>query len=161
MSPPPTWSNALVVEARQSGGCVLVMRHASAPISRPDARGADGDNTRYERQLDDRGKACALAIGEAIRQLRIRVEEVFSSPTYRARETVRLAGFTGRSSACMQTERSVVRAVTGSNISACSGMQRRACSRYCCWTHCPGCLGTWWNRTGNQATRVSRDPCCC
>jgi phosphohistidine phosphatase SixA len=72
---------------------VLVMRHASAPVSRPETPAAQADNTSHERQLDDRGKACARAMGEAIRQLRIRVDEIFSSPTYRARETVRLAGF--------------------------------------------------------------------
>jgi len=69
------------------------MRHASAPVSRPESRAAEADNTSCERQLDDIGIACARAMGQAIRQLRIRIDEVFSSPTYRARETVRLAGF--------------------------------------------------------------------
>ena len=50
-------------------------------------------NTSSERQLDDRGKACARAMGQAISQLRIRIDEVFSSPTYRARQTPRLVGF--------------------------------------------------------------------
>jgi phosphohistidine phosphatase SixA len=93
MSHAPSGPNAVVVEALQTGGCVLVMRHASAPVSRPESRAAEADNTSRERQLDDSGKACVRAMGQAIKQLHIRVDEVFSSPTYRARETVRLATF--------------------------------------------------------------------
>jgi phosphohistidine phosphatase SixA len=88
----PHWSNARLVATLQQGGCVLVMRHASAPVSRPEPRAADADNTSYERQLDPPGKAHARAMGEAIRQLRIPVDEIFSSATFRARETVRFAG---------------------------------------------------------------------
>jgi phosphohistidine phosphatase SixA len=93
MSHAPSGPNALVVEALQTGGCVLVMRHASAPMSRPESHAAETDNASCERQLDDSGKACVRAMGQSISQLRIRLDEVFSSPTYRARETVRLAGF--------------------------------------------------------------------
>jgi phosphohistidine phosphatase SixA len=69
------------------------MRHASAPVLRPETRAAEADNTSCERQLDPPGKAYARAMGEAIRQLRICVGEVFSSTAYRALETVRMAGF--------------------------------------------------------------------
>jgi phosphohistidine phosphatase SixA len=93
MSYAPSGPTALVVEALQRGGCVLVMRHASAPTARPEICAAEAANSSRERQLDDSGKASVRAMGQAIKQLRIRVEEVFSSPTYRARETVRLAGF--------------------------------------------------------------------
>jgi phosphohistidine phosphatase SixA len=93
MSYAPSGPNARVVEALQRGGCVLVMRHASAPIARPESRAAEADNSSRERQLDDSGKAWVRAMGQALKQLLIRVDEVFSSPTYRARETVRLAGF--------------------------------------------------------------------
>jgi phosphohistidine phosphatase SixA len=93
MSHAPSGPDALVVEALQRGGCVLVMRHASAPVARPEIRAAEADNTSRERQLDDSGKAWVRAMGLAIKQLHIRINEVFSSPTYRARETVRLAGF--------------------------------------------------------------------
>ena len=93
MSHAPSGPNALVVEALQKGGCVLVMRHASAPVSRPESRSAEANNTSRERQLDDSGKAWVRAMGQAIRQLHIRFDEVFSSPAYRARETVRLAEF--------------------------------------------------------------------
>jgi phosphohistidine phosphatase SixA len=93
MSGSPNLPNNLLVQALQCGGCVLLMRHASAPVSRPESRAAEADNTSCERQLDGGGKACAHAMGQAIRQLRIPINQVFSSPTYRARETLRLVGF--------------------------------------------------------------------
>jgi phosphohistidine phosphatase SixA len=74
------------------GGYVLVMRHASSPANPPDKAMADPENVADERQLDDQGRASARAMGEAFRSLHIPVGPVFSSPTYRARETVRLAG---------------------------------------------------------------------
>ncbi len=77
----------------RQGGYVLLMRHASSPANPPDKAMADPDNTAGERQLDDKGRATAQAMGEAFRSLRIPLGPVFSSPTYRARETVRLAGF--------------------------------------------------------------------
>lgn len=75
------------------GGYVLVMRHASSPADPPDKAMADPENTADERQLDDNGRASARAMGEALRALHVPVARVFSSPTYRARETVRLLGF--------------------------------------------------------------------
>ncbi len=75
------------------GGYVLLMRHASSPANPPDKALADPENTADERQLDDTGRASARAMGEAFRALRIPLGQVFSSPTYRTRETVQLAGF--------------------------------------------------------------------
>ncbi len=75
------------------GGYVLLMRHASSPADPPDKTMADPENAADERQLDDKGRASARAMGEALRSLHIPVGQVFSSPTYRARETVRLLGF--------------------------------------------------------------------
>ena len=80
----------LVNQLRQ-GGYVLVMRHASAPPNPPAI--ADKENTARERQLDEKGRKSAEAMGRAFRSLHIPVGEVLSSPTYRALQTVRLAGF--------------------------------------------------------------------
>lgn len=80
-------------DALRHGGYVLLMRHASSPTKSPDKAMADPENTGLERQLDEKGRATAKAMGEAFRRLRIPVGPVFSSPTYRARETVRLLGF--------------------------------------------------------------------
>lgn len=86
-----TLQGPALVDALRRGGYVLVMRHASSPAQPPDARHADPENTTRERQLDDTGRATATAMGRAIKRLEIPVAQVLSSPTYRARETARLA----------------------------------------------------------------------
>jgi phosphohistidine phosphatase SixA len=85
-------SGAALARALQHGGYVLVMRHASAPTAPPSAAEADPGNPDRQRQLDGAGKAAATAMGNAIRKLNMRVGRVWSSPTYRALETARLAG---------------------------------------------------------------------
>lgn len=88
-----TLQGEALVEALQAGGYVIVMRHASSPRALPDAASANVDNVNGERQLDDKGRADAGALGAALRELGIPVSEVASSPTYRAMQTARLAGF--------------------------------------------------------------------
>ena len=80
-----------LVKALRRGGYVVVMRHASSPMQTPDAKTANPDNINHERQLDEQGRSTATAMGKALRELKIPVGEVLSSPTYRALETVRLA----------------------------------------------------------------------
>jgi phosphohistidine phosphatase SixA len=80
-----------LVHALRKGGYVIVMRHASSPRTPPDPAQANSDNVQHERQLDEVGRSSALAMGEALRRLRIPIGQVLSSPTYRALETVRLA----------------------------------------------------------------------
>jgi phosphohistidine phosphatase SixA len=80
-----------LVAALQRGGYVILMRHASAPGTAPDAAHANADNTKLERQLDQQGQASARAMGDAFRRWKIPIGEVLSSPTYRALETVKLA----------------------------------------------------------------------
>ncbi len=82
-----------LLAALRNGGCVIVMRHASSPREAPDKASANPDNVKLERQLDEAGRSSASAMGKAIRDLQIPIGEVFTSPTYRAIETVRLAQF--------------------------------------------------------------------
>ena len=81
---------ALVKVLRQ-GGYVIVMRHASSPREAPTKQAANADNVKVERQLDETGRATATAMGKALRELKIPISEVLTSPTYRALETVRYA----------------------------------------------------------------------
>jgi len=81
----------VLIKALQGGGHVIVMRHASSPSEIPDKQKANPDNVPPERQLDERGRATATAMGEALRRLKIPIGMVMTSPTYRARETARLA----------------------------------------------------------------------
>jgi phosphohistidine phosphatase SixA len=80
-----------LLAALRAGGFVILMRHASSPLTAPDAAIADPDNVQHERQLDDSGRTAALAFGESLRRLHIPIGQVLSSPTYRALETVKLA----------------------------------------------------------------------
>jgi phosphohistidine phosphatase SixA len=84
-------AQASLVNQLRHGGLVLVMRHASSPREAPSKATANPDNTTLERQLDESGRRGASAMGSALQRLRIPIGAVFTSPTYRARETVRLA----------------------------------------------------------------------
>lgn len=86
-------SGEALVKALRQGGYIIVMRHASSPRESPDPQTANPDNVKHERQLDKAGRASAIAMGKALHQLKIPIGEVFTSPTYRALETVRLAQF--------------------------------------------------------------------
>ena len=80
-----------LLAALRHGGNVIVMRHASSPREVPDEKAANPDNVKRERQLDEAGRTTSVAMGKAIRDLKISIGEVLTSPTYRAMETVRLA----------------------------------------------------------------------
>jgi phosphohistidine phosphatase SixA len=90
-APAQTLSGGALVKALRQGGYVLVMRHASSPREAPSKEAANKDNVTFERQLDEHGRETAAAMGKAMRGLKIPLGEVLTSPTYRARETVRLA----------------------------------------------------------------------
>lgn len=85
-------SGPALVRQLQKGGFVLVMRHAQSPDAAPTAKEAESDNTALERQLGAQGKTSARELGQALRRLRIPIGQIYSSPAYRARETLRLAG---------------------------------------------------------------------
>src|SRR5688572_15441429 len=86
-------SGDAVAKALQKGGYIIVMRHATSPREVPDKQTANQDNVKPERQLDPQGRASATAMGKALRDLKIPIGDVLSSPTYRALETVRYAQF--------------------------------------------------------------------
>src|SRR5215472_13925604 len=89
-----TLSGGALVTALRQGGFIILMRHASSPQQPPSRENANPDNVKVERQLDDVGRSSAMAMGKALRDLKIPVGEVLSSPTYRALETARLAQWT-------------------------------------------------------------------
>jgi phosphohistidine phosphatase SixA len=80
-----------LVKALRQGGYVIVMRHTSSPREVPDKKTVNPDNTKPERQLDEEGRTTATAFGKALRDLKIPIGDVLSSPTYRALETIRYA----------------------------------------------------------------------
>jgi len=84
-----TLTGPALIKALQAGGHVIVMRHASSPRDVPP--NPNPDNVPPERQLDDKGRSTAMAMGDVLRRLKIPIGEALTSPTYRARETARLA----------------------------------------------------------------------
>jgi phosphohistidine phosphatase SixA len=82
-----------LIKALRQGGYVIVMRHASSPREVPDKATANSDNVKPERQLDPEGRASSTAMGKALRDLKIPIGAVLTSPTYRALETIRYAQF--------------------------------------------------------------------
>jgi phosphohistidine phosphatase SixA len=90
-APAQTLSGEALVKALRQGGYVIVMRHASSPREVPDKQTANADNLKPERQLDETGRTTSAAMGKALRDLKIPIGDVFTSPTYRALETLRLA----------------------------------------------------------------------
>jgi phosphohistidine phosphatase SixA len=86
-----TLSASALVAALSQGGYVIVMRHTSSPFEAPSKQTANSDNVNLERQLDKAGRDSATAMGKALRDLKIPVGEIQTSPTYRALETVQYA----------------------------------------------------------------------
>jgi len=82
-----------LIKALRQGRYVILTRHASSPREAPDQKTANPDNVNRERQLDETGRATATEMGKALRELKIPIAKVLTSPTYRALETIRLAQF--------------------------------------------------------------------
>jgi hypothetical protein len=69
-------SGGALIRPLQHGGYLIVMRHASSPSEAPNPQNADADNVNRERQLDQAGRASAIAMGKALLKLKIPIGEV-------------------------------------------------------------------------------------
>jgi phosphohistidine phosphatase SixA len=72
------------------GGHVALIRHGNAPPGYGDPPGFKIDDCQTQRNLDERGRAQARALGEAFRNHGVRVDRILSSPWCRCLETARL-----------------------------------------------------------------------
>ncbi|MET0680200.1 MAG: histidine phosphatase family protein [Burkholderiales bacterium] len=79
------------VDVLRSGGYVLYFRHAATDMSKNDAGMTSFDDCPTQRNLVDRGRDDARAIGAAIRALGIPIGKVRASPFCRTVETAELA----------------------------------------------------------------------
>ncbi len=75
-----------------SGGHVALIRHGNAPPGYGDPPGFKIEDCATQRNLDERGRAQARALGAAFRQRGVRAEKILSSPWCRCLETARLMG---------------------------------------------------------------------
>jgi hypothetical protein len=81
---------ALVAELRE-GGYVLYMRHASTDMSQNDRNMRSYEDCATQRNLTDKGREEARAVGAQLKRLKVPVSEVLASPMCRTMETARLA----------------------------------------------------------------------
>ena len=79
------------IEALRGGGYVLYFRHAATDMSKNDANMTSFDDCPTQRNLVDRGRDDARAIGAAVRALGIPIGKVRASPFCRTVETATLA----------------------------------------------------------------------
>ena len=80
-----------LVKRLRDGGYVLYLRHASTDFGQNDARMTSFEDCERQRNLTDRGRDEARAIGEHVKRLKIPIGEVLASPFCRTMETARLA----------------------------------------------------------------------
>jgi phosphohistidine phosphatase SixA len=81
---PEAWA-ALV-----NGGHVALIRHGNAPPGYGDPPGFKIDDCATQRNLDEKGRAQARAVGEAFRRHGVHADRIVSSPWCRCQETGRL-----------------------------------------------------------------------
>ena len=77
--------------ALAKGGHVALIRHGNAPPGYGgDPPGFKLDDCATQRNLDERGREQARALGEAFRKHGVRVDRILSSPVCRCLDTARL-----------------------------------------------------------------------
>jgi len=84
-------SGPALLSALRAGGFVLYFRHTSTDFGQNDDSMTTFEDCAKQRNLTDKGRDEARAIGAAIRELRIPVDRVLASPFCRTVETAMLA----------------------------------------------------------------------
>src|SRR5256714_14769912 len=74
----------------REGGHVIVVRHGATHAGQADTEPLNLDNVAKQRQLNDKGRADARAVGEVLTRAGIPIGRVYSSRFQRAVETARL-----------------------------------------------------------------------
>ncbi len=82
---------ALAVEL-QSGGHVIVMRHGATHANQADLAPLQPEGPAAQRQLNDKGREAARALGAALKVIGVPVGKTYTSRFNRAFETALLAG---------------------------------------------------------------------
>jgi broad specificity phosphatase PhoE len=80
-----------LVSALRAGGFILYFRHASTDFGQSDESMTSFEDCAKQRNLTDKGRNEARAIGAAIRELKIPIGRVLTSPFCRTVETATLA----------------------------------------------------------------------
>ena len=78
-------------ERLRKGGFVLLMRHTATTVAGADGRGYKLNDCSTQLGLSDEGRAEAIRIGERIKDQRVPIGKVYSSPFCRCHDTAMLA----------------------------------------------------------------------
>jgi broad specificity phosphatase PhoE len=81
-----------LVQMLRAGGYVIVFRHGATHPDQADTDPLNPGNIAQQRQLNDKGRADAKAVGEAFKAIGVPIGKSYSSQFYRAVETSRLIG---------------------------------------------------------------------
>ena len=84
-------SAAELIASLKKGGLVVYLRHATTDVSNTDQNREDLTDWHRQRNLSEKGRTQALAIGLAFRALGLPVGDVITSPYCRCIETGKLA----------------------------------------------------------------------
>jgi broad specificity phosphatase PhoE len=79
-----------IVSKLRGGGYVIVLRHGATHNDQADTDPLNFDNVAKQRQLNDKGRADARALGDVFRRASVPLGRVYSSRFQRAVETARL-----------------------------------------------------------------------
>jgi phosphohistidine phosphatase SixA len=88
-------SDVDLAAALKGGGHVIVIRHGATYQDQADTDPLNPDNVAKQRQLNDKGREAAKALGAAFKDIGVPVGKVYTSQFHRAYETAQLAGFQG------------------------------------------------------------------
>ena len=88
-SSPPV---SAILTLLRTGGYVIVFRHGATHADQADTDPLNLDNVAKQRQLNDKGRADAKAIGDAFKAAGVPIGKSISSRFYRAVETAQLIG---------------------------------------------------------------------
>ena len=81
-----------VLKLLRGGGYVVVVRHGATFADQADTDPLNLDDVSKQRQLNDKGRADAKAVGDAFRRAGVPIGQSYSSRFQRAVETARLIG---------------------------------------------------------------------
>jgi phosphohistidine phosphatase SixA len=98
----PALTGADLLATLRAGGLILYFRHADTDHSQNDQRRTSVEDCTTQRNLSDRGRERARAVGEAIRALGIPIGAVLASPLCRTVETAMLAFGAAQKSAAVR-----------------------------------------------------------
>jgi hypothetical protein len=96
-SPALAEPDAALLGRLREGGYVLYLRHTSTDFSQNDSKMTSYEDCASQRNLTERGRDEARALGEHVKRLKIPIGEVLASPFCRTMETARLAFGAARS----------------------------------------------------------------